>query len=50
MKNVGYFLAVVAWLMGIVLAYGWLKLVAYIFPPYAWYLLIERLMKLIGII
>lgn len=50
MKNIGYFLGIVGWLMGMVLAHGGLKLVAFIFPPYAWYLLVEKLMKLIGII
>lgn len=39
-----------SWLAGIVIAQGWLKLVAILFPPYSWYLLIEKLMKYYGII
>lgn len=37
----------VAWLAGIVLAPGWMKAVA-IFPPYAWYLVVERAMQMLG--
>lgn len=43
-------LIVMLWLAGTVLAAGWLKLIAIIFPPYAWYLCIERIMTLTGII
>lgn len=39
-----------SWLAGIVIAQGWLKLIAIIFPPYSWYLLIEKLMKFYGVI
>jgi hypothetical protein len=39
-----------SWIAGIVLADGWLKLVAALLPPYAWYLFIERLMKVYGLL
>jgi hypothetical protein len=39
-----------AWIAGMVIAQGWLKIIAIVFPPYAWYLLIEKLMKFYGII
>lgn len=45
----GGFVAIVTWLAGIVLAKGWMKLVA-IFAPYAWYLVVEYLMKMYGLI
>ena len=38
-------LAVMAWVAGSVIAApGWLKLVAVLFPPYSWYLFVERAM------
>jgi hypothetical protein len=40
----------VSWIAGVVLAQGYLKIAAALLPPYAWYLLIERLMKVYGII
>ena len=39
-----------SWIAGMVLAQGYLKLLAILFPPYAWYLFIERLMKINGMI
>lgn len=39
---------VVPWVVGVVLAQGWLKLVAFVFVPYAWYLMIEKLMQMNG--
>lgn len=33
-----------SWLAGIVLASGWLKVLAVVFPFYAWYLVVERVM------
>ena len=42
-------LMLVAWLSGIVLARGgWETASAIIFPPYAWYLFVEQVMKAIG--
>ena len=40
-------IAAVSWLAGIVLAQGWMKAVA-IFAPYAWYLVVERAMQMLG--
>jgi hypothetical protein len=39
-----------SWLAGIVIAEKWFKLIAILFPPYAWYLFIEKLIKYYGII
>ena len=40
---------IIPWLMGIVLAQGfWNVLFTIIFPPYAWYLVVEKAMKLIS--
>lgn len=42
---------VVPWIMGIVLANGiWLKTIAIFFPPYAWYLIAEKLMLVNGLL
>jgi hypothetical protein len=41
---------VLAYFGGMVLAAGWLKLVAFIVPPYALYLVVERCMQLLGMI
>lgn len=45
MKETTYLIAVVLWLAGIVLAKGFGAFIAVIFPLYAWYLVIERLMN-----
>jgi hypothetical protein len=45
MSSIGYFIAIFAWLAGIVLAAGWWKIAAFAFPPYAWYLVVERFMS-----
>jgi hypothetical protein len=37
------------WLAGIVLAQGWWKLLA-VFPPYALYLVVEKILQLWGIV
>jgi len=41
---------VVAWIAGVVLATGWWKLLALVFPFYAWYLVIEKLMIYWGVV
>lgn len=42
---------VIPWLMGIVLAKGFIQVLASVlFAPYAWYLVVERLMQLTGFI
>lgn len=43
----GFFI-VVLWLVGIVLAKGLWTLLAIIFPPYGWYLIIQKFMAAIG--
>lgn len=48
--SVGVVLFVVFWLAGIVLSSGWSCLAAVLLPPYAWYLVVEQLMKLGGLI
>ena len=50
MKALMSLLMSVSWLAGIVVAQGWLKLFAILLPPYAWYLIVERLMKVYGIV
>ena len=44
-QGISVFLAVLAWVGGAVLAPGWWKLAAFVFPPYPWYLLAERAMQ-----
>lgn len=42
---------VIPWLMGVVLAQGFVKvLVSVLFAPYAWYLVVERVMQLTGMV
>lgn len=44
-------LIVVMWLAGIVLSKGfWSCLIAVLIPPYAWYLVIEYIMQVKGLI
>lgn len=39
-------LVILGWLAGLVVVKGaWLTTVAILFPPYAWYVCMERLMK-----
>ena len=38
------------WYCGIVIAQGWWKLLATVFPPYAWYIFAEKMMLYYGII
>ena len=40
----------IAWLAGIVLAKGWYKLLAFLIPPYGWYIIVERIMQSLGIV
>lgn len=43
MKTLTYLIAVVAWVAGISLARGfWPTATAYLFPPYAWVLVADR--------
>jgi len=38
-------ISIIAWLAGIVIAKGfWITTASVLFPPFAWYLLVERLM------
>ena len=40
---------VLPWLSGIVLAKGfWTTTIAVLFPPYAWYLVVERTLMVLG--
>lgn len=46
---IGAILFGVSWIAGIVLAKGfWLTMAAIFFPPYAWYLVVERGMVMTG--
>lgn len=45
-----FILTVIPWMMGIVLAVGDMKWLSIFFPPYAWYLTTECLMKLAHLI
>jgi hypothetical protein len=49
-EGIGVLLAVLAWIGGTVLAPGWWKLAASVFPPYPWYLVVERLMQAFGLV
>lgn len=40
----------VLWIVGVVLASGWLKALAIFFPPYALYLCVERAMTMMGVL
>lgn len=40
----------VSWIAGIVIADGGWKVLAILFPPYSWYLFVERIMKVYGLI
>ncbi len=46
--GVGALLVILAWLAGIVLAVDGFKAVAIMLPPYAWYLVVERVMQGLG--
>lgn len=51
MKHVIYFIGVVSWIAGIVIAKGfWSSLIAFIIPFWAWYLLVETVLMRFGII
>lgn len=45
MKGFYNLIFIAAWISGVVLAQGWLKLVAALFWPYGWYLIAERIMR-----
>ena len=49
-EGVGLLLAVVAWVAGAVLAPGWWKMAAFVFPPYPWYLVAERALQVLGLV
>lgn len=50
-QGIGYLLAVVFWIAGIVLAKGfWSTLCAALLPPWAWYLVAELAMHRWGLI
>ena len=40
----------ITWLAGIVLAKGWISTIIAIFPFYAWYLVVEKAMQMLGIV
>ena len=49
--NIGSVIMIAAWVGGWVLAEGfWLMAVSILFPPYAWYLVIEKFMVFCGMI
>jgi hypothetical protein len=49
-EGIAVLLAALAWLAGTVLAPGWWKLAAFVFPPYPWYLVVERAMQALGLV
>lgn len=50
LESLGVLLTIIAWLGGAVLAKGfWMTSAAVIFPPYAWYLVVELAMRHWGI-
>lgn len=48
MKHLVMLVLVVMWVMGVVLAHGWWKLLAFVFPFYSWYLVVEQFMMRLG--
>ncbi len=49
--NIGSVIMIAAWVAGWVLSKGfWLMAASIIFPPYSWYLVLERLMEFYGLI
>lgn len=48
--SIGVGLFMLLWLAGVVLAQGWFKILATVFPPYALYLVLERLMQFGGLL
>lgn len=51
MRHLVELLVIITWLYGTVLAKGfWSTAVAVFLPPYAWYLVVERLMTTAGMI
>jgi hypothetical protein len=48
MKEIAGVLFCLLWAGGVVVAAGWWKLAAIVFPPYAFYLFVERLMMYWG--
>lgn len=49
--SIGAVILVIAWLGGLVIVKGfWLMAVAIVFPPYAWYLFVEKLMEYWGLL
>jgi len=51
LNRVGVLFFLVTWIAGIVLASGfWSTTISVVFPFWSWYLLVERLMKMLGLI
>ena len=49
--TIGQTIMIAAWVGGWVLAQGfWLMAVAILFPPYGWYLVVEKFMEFFGMI
>mgnify|MGYP000135561302 CR=1 FL=1 len=48
MTTFAHLIAILLWLAGIVIAKGTMVYVAALFPPYAWYLIVERVMAVNG--
>jgi hypothetical protein len=42
-------LIVFVWMTGIVMAQGWMKVLALLFPPYPIYLVVERVLQAYGV-
>lgn len=47
MKDLTYLIILLMWVAGMVLAVGWHKVLA-LFPPYAIYVFVEKILLLIG--
>ena len=50
MRGLGIFVFLIVWTAGIVVAFGWWKLLAIFFPPYGWYLLMDIILSKAGIV
>ena len=51
MKGIAFVILAFSWIAGVVLAKGfWLTALAISIPFYAWYLIVERVMQMAGVI
>jgi len=49
-QGIGVLMFLIIWTAGVVVAFGWWKLLAVFFPPYGWYLLMDIALSKAGIV